>query len=468
MALPSSGAITLSDVNTNIGASSTAAITMNDTAVRLLSNGDTTTNPVTMNGLYGKSWVWATNYSGGSTSTANSVAVDSSGNVYASQLGLVVSKTNPVGIMQWAIQLTGTSGYTAANTTNRNSIVVASSGNVYCAVRVFSNTSPFPYYFGVVKLNSSGSIQWSSFLSSPSSYVTNMSIGIDSSENVYVTNYNVTGDATATNNGMCVAKYNSSGSLQWQKRLQLVYANGGSSPLVVDATNNYVYLSGLVYDSSFNQLGGLLGKYDTSLSPVWQSLLSSSLRSYYGCAVNPTTQTVCGITDDASIVSYNSSGSVQWYRKTSSGAGIFYSIALDSSDNTYFGFKSSSNTGIYLKANSSGTLSSQIQVAATTISVNNIAPVTASGSYMYSAINTSVAVAGVFDGITVFKIPSAMTTSGTYGRVTFSAPSYTFSTPTLSFTSASTTIVSTSFTEISGVLSGSNIASSYTKTISAI
>lgn len=441
---------------------------MNDTAVRLLSNGDTTTNPVTMNGLYGKSWVWTSNYNGGLTNAPNSVTVDSSGNSYTTQLSLDVVKTNPVGIMQWAIQFSATSGYTISSSTGRNTVVVASSGNVYCGVRVFSNTSPFPYYYGVVKLNSSGAVQWSSFLSTPSSYSTNMSMGIDSSENVYVTNYNVTEDATNTNNGMCIAKYNSSGTLQWQKRVQLVYGSTSASPLVVDSTNNYVYVCGLVLDSSLNTLGGLMGKYDTNLSPVWQSLLSSSNRYFYGCAVNPSTQTVCGITDDATIVNFNSSGSVQWYRKTSSGAGISYSLALDSSDNTYFGFKSSSNNAIYLKVNSSGTLSSQVQVTAVNLTLNSPGPMAVYGAYAWSSCATSVTTPNVVDGFTTFKISSDLTTSGTYGRVTFSSSSFSLSTPSLSFTSASITIVSTAFTEISGVITGSNIASSYTKTVTAI
>jgi hypothetical protein len=466
MALPSSGAITLSDVNTNIGASSTANITMNDTAVRLLSTGTTTTNPVTMNGLYGKSWVWATNFSVGSSGAPTSAVTDAAGNNYTLQLGTVVVKTNPVGIIQWATQISGASGYSVSSVSFSNSLAVASSGNVYWAVRVSSTTTPFPQFVGVVKLNSSGVIQWSSLLSTPSSRADNLSIGIDSAENVYISTYNVANAATNTDNGMCVAKYNTSGSLQWQKRLQLVYGVGSSQALVVDAINDYVYLCGLVLDSSLNTLGGLVGKYDTNLSPVWQSLLSSSFRYYYGCAVNPTTQTVCGITDNLTVVQYNSSGSVQWSRTLASGS-IPYTLALDSSNNTYAAFKQS-DAGAYVKLDSSGNLSSQVKVTATNIGSSNagFGPVRVTGSFVYSAART--ATASIVDGMTVFKIPAALTTSGTYGRITFAAGTVTSSTPSLSFTAASITIVSTAFSQITSALSGTNIAGSYTTTVSPI
>jgi hypothetical protein len=470
MALPSSGAITLSDVNTNIGASATATITMNDTAVRLLSNGDTTTNPVTMNGLYGKSWVWTANFSGAGTNP-NSVATDSAGNSYAllSGSGMKVVKANPVGIMQWATSFSAGSSYTI-NTSGRNSIVVSSAGNVYCVFRMFFNTTPFPYYFGVVKLNSSGAVQWSSFLSAPTSYIDLLSIGIDSSENVYVSHYNVTSAGTATDNGMCVAKYNSSGSLQWQRRLQLMYGATGGAPLVVDSTNNYVYISGMLLDSGLSQLGGFMGKYDTNLSASWQSLLSSSLRSYYCCTVNPATQNVYGMLDERTVVAFNSSGAVQWQQTPSSGGSIFYSLAVDASGNTYSGFRRSASTNqkVYVKLNSSGALSAQIAVAANNISIENFSQPSISGSYFYVAGNTTTSTPNVPNGVTMLKIPTSLNPSGTYGNVTFSSSSFTYSAASNSFTTTSVPVVSTSFTEVLNPITGSDVTSSFTKAITYI
>ena len=475
MALPSSGAITLSDVNTNIGASSTAAITMNDTAVRLLSNGDTTTNPVTMNGLYGKSWVWTSNFSqsGFSTYGIYSNTTDSSGNYYYMTAGssplVSVIKVNPVGIMQWATRLDGTSGYTMpAGGTGRSSIVVAASGNIYCAIRMYSNTSPFPYYHGVVKLNSSGTVQWSSLLSSPTDYFSNMSIGVDSSENVYVLNYNRINAASTSDDGACFAKYNSSGTLQWQKQLQLGYASTLGSAMVVDATNNYIYFAGALYDSSLSLRGGLLGKYDTSLSPVWQQLMSSALQQYYGCSVNPTTQSVCALTSDLTAVLHNSSGAQQWQKTISSGT-FYYDVVMDTSDNSYVFFKQTgtNNTGVCVKLNSSGSLSSQIKIVPTGVSNSWPSPPAVQGSYFYAGCDTITSSLPV-NGGTVYKIPNTLTTSGTYGRVTFSAPSYTVSSAGYSFSSVSTTIASTAFSQVTSIVTGVDITSAYTKTVTAI
>lgn len=464
MALPSSGAITLSDVNTNIGASSTANITMNDTAVRLLANGDTTTNPVTMNGLYGKSWVWTSNFSGAGTNP-ESIATDSAGNSYMllTGSGVKVIKTNAVGIMQWATSFSGGSSYTLSTAT-RSSITVSSSGNVYCTFKMYFNTTPFPYYFGVVKLNSSGVVQWSSFLSTPASYVDLMSIGVDSSENVYVAYYNVTGASTATDNGMCIAKYNSSGSLQWQKRLQLMYGVILGTPLVVDSTNNYVYVCGLLVDSSLTTLGGYVGKFDTSLSASWQNLLNGSLRNYYSCAVNPTSQYVYAMADTRTVVAYNASGTPQWQKTISTGS-VSYSVSVDSSDNTYVAFTASNNTKSYVKLNSSGTISAQISLVSTNLAFQNFSPASLSGSYFYVSGNTTTSTPNVPNGVTVLKIPTTLATSGTYGLVTFSAPSYTVSTAGFSFTSTSASVVSTSFTEVLNPITGSDVTSSFTKAV---
>jgi len=165
-------------------------------------------------------------------------------------------------------------------------------------------------------------------------------------------------------------------------------------------------------------------------------------------------------------VQYNSSGSVQWSRTLASGS-IPYTLALDSSNNTYAAFKQS-DAGAYVKLDSSGNLSSQVKVTATNIGSSNagFGPVRVTGSFVYSAART--ATASIVDGMTVFKIPAALTTSGTYGRITFAAGTVTSSTPSLSFTAASITIVSTAFSQITSALSGTNIAGSYTTTVSPI
>lgn len=475
MALPSSGVIGLSDVNTNIGVASNTYITLNDTPVRLLSNGDTTTNPVTMNGLYGKSWVWTSNFSqsGFSTYGIYSNTTDSSGNYYYMTAGssplVSVIKVNPVGIMQWATRLDGASGYAmSGGGTGRSSIVVAASGNIYCAVRLSLSSYPYSTVHGVVKLNASGVVQWSSFLSSPADYYSNMSIGVDSSENVYVLNYNRINASSTSDDGACFAKYNSSGTLQWQKQLQLGYASTLGSAMVVDATNNYIYFAGALYDSSLSLRGGLLGKYDTSLSPVWQQLMSSALQQYYGCSVNPTTQSVCALTSDLTAVLHNSSGAQQWQKTIASGS-TYYDIAMDASDNSYVCFKqiAVNNTGVCVKLNSSGAISAQIKVVPTGVSNSTPSPPTISGSYFYSGCDTITSALPV-NGGTVYKIPNTLSTSGTYGRVTFSAPSYTVSSASYSFSSVSTTIASTSFTQVTSIVTGVDITSAYTKAFSAI
>ena len=69
MALPSSGAISLSQVNSELGKSATAAITMNDSAVRSLAG--VSSGAIAMSNLHGKSSVVAPTISASPTSMTN-------------------------------------------------------------------------------------------------------------------------------------------------------------------------------------------------------------------------------------------------------------------------------------------------------------------------------------------------------------------------------------------------------------
>jgi hypothetical protein len=177
----------------------------------------------------------------------------------------------------------------------------------------------------VIKYNSSGAVQWRrtwmSERGSPDASIPLWSIAIDSSANIYAGGYNWR--LTPNSYVGLIVKYNSSGTLQWQR----ILSDTGSS--------SFTYIYGTATDTSNN------------VYVVTQSRNSSN-------------GTI------AAIVKYNSSGTLQWQRTlsdTSSAASMNTTgncITIDSFNNVYVGgfFKNASGgqEGFIAKYNSSGTL----------------------------------------------------------------------------------------------------------------
>lgn len=84
MALPSSGSLSLTDINSEIGASSTATVALNSPTIRALTSTSTDSTIILPNTFYGKSWVPIWNTPAGSigegyTQQAQSKSVSASG-----------------------------------------------------------------------------------------------------------------------------------------------------------------------------------------------------------------------------------------------------------------------------------------------------------------------------------------------------------------------------------------------------
>jgi uncharacterized delta-60 repeat protein len=166
----------------------------------------------------------------------NGIAVDSSGNVYVvgntttTNGGVQIAKYDTNGTIQWQRQLKSSSndaGY---------SIAVDSSGNVY----ITGNTSSGVDIL-IAKYNTSGAIQWQQVLGGASNDV-GFAIAVDSSGNVYITGY-TSSQSGGSYNYVPIAKYNNSGTIQWQR-----YINGASTSslgqsISVDISGN-VYITG--------------------------------------------------------------------------------------------------------------------------------------------------------------------------------------------------------------------------------
>ena len=212
---------------------------------------------------------WQRRLNNTSNDAANAAAVDSSGNLYITgttnpgaegAYDILVAKYNSSGVLQWQRNLGETS------VENAYAVASDSSGNVYISGNYYKAGVTSNWDIVVFKYNSSGVLQWQRALKG-SDYDNATSIAPDSSGNVYVS-------ASTRSQGsggaeILLAKYNSSGVIQWQKLLGGT-ANDYPGGIAVDSSAN-VYLAGFTY-SNFNSQSGdvLASKWDSSGNLLWQ------------------------------------------------------------------------------------------------------------------------------------------------------------------------------------------------------
>ena len=286
---------------------------------------------------------WNTFLGGTDIDYGYAIAVDGSGNVYvagysnltwgapvrahASQFGgndAFAAKLGRDGSLTWNTFLGGSGADFGRG------IAVDSSGNVY-VVGYSAATwgSPVrPYTSGndafAAKLNSSGALQWNTFLGSSGNSDFGRGIAVDGSGNVYVVGYSPAtwGSPvqayTASPNDAFAAKLDSSGALQWNTFLG-GSGNDNGYAIAVDGSGN-VYVSG--------------HSVATWGSPVR--------------AFTPGT--------DAFAAKLNSSGALTWNTFLGgSGSDFGYAIAVDGSGNVYVGGDSTATWGSPVRAYTSGT-----------------------------------------------------------------------------------------------------------------
>ena len=164
-------------------------------------------------------------------------SVDSSGNIIGvgnmtngSYPGAYLMKMNNAGTIQWQTAYSVTrASYFQGSTTD-------SSGNVYAVGTSAGSTSP--YYSRVVlfKFNSSGTIQWQRRLY-------NASANVGGSIQVVSTNSNGDVFVGCQDNNLqyaYFAKYNSSGTIQWQRQVSVSGSSGSTRFDSISCSNDFV------------------------------------------------------------------------------------------------------------------------------------------------------------------------------------------------------------------------------------
>ena len=193
---------------------------------------------------------WAVELAIVSNHRLNSVAVDSSGDIYAvgsisdgASAALRAFKFTSNGVMQW--QNTRTS----PNLTGTD-VALDSSGNVYALGRI--STSGFNSLI-LTKYDNSGNLLFGRQASSPVAF--SGGLAVDSNSNPYIIGTNRIG----TLNAAYVAKYNTSGTAQWERNFTLgtATANNVSGVDIATDANNNVYM---ISDQGAAGSGALVAK----------------------------------------------------------------------------------------------------------------------------------------------------------------------------------------------------------------
>ena len=170
--------------------------------------------------------------------------------------------------------------------------------------------------FGMLSLTGIGGPYWIATLGGANNDY-GYGIAVDSSGNCYVTGY--TASAGAGNNDVLITKYNTSGTIQWQRTLGGTGADYGYG-IAVDSSGN-CYVAGLTNSAGAGSTDVLITKYNTSGTIQWQRILGGSGTDIsYGIAVDSSGNCyVTGYTDSAGagaqdvlITKYDTSGTIQW------------------------------------------------------------------------------------------------------------------------------------------------------------
>ena len=217
--------------------------------------------------------VWS-NTGNGFSSGQIGLALDSSGNVYATRMG-AVEKFSPSGSLLWS-----------SSNVNASLVAVAPSGTIYVAGENITD------HAFVSALNPSGSVLWTQTPQNAPNVSMPSAIAVDPSGNVVVTGDNTYSITLNEVNGF-VAKYSPQGNVAFNLQLGASNANSG-------------YTNGVAIDSTGSILVGGEGP----------SLFGESISAGYGY-----------------VLKYDPSGTLQWVNRYQNLNGD--NVATDAAGNVY-------------------------------------------------------------------------------------------------------------------------------------
>jgi hypothetical protein len=329
---------------------------------------------------------WTQYISGGATgSTYSAMELDASENVHYAYSTVTTNRGAYAKFNSSGVQDTTVSKvfYTATQTYIKG-ITVDATGNIYiCGFYYDSGTT---YYYGfAAKFNSSMAFQWNSALYTTAGGPKFNGVSVDGSGNVYVTGTQRSG----SNDEFLIAKFNSSGALQWQNSLAATGGREGYAIKVDSTGNSYVVGNG---NGKWQ-----IAKVTSGGSLSWQSTVTATLGINYPYAyavdidssgnllvAGNTNETTTSSTHRTNLIKINQDGSS--YGVTAAATLALSSVAFGSSSGT-------SDTRTFTVT--TGTTFSSVTFTAAsdslTTSVTNIAASTSSGAMLWIKNRTTTA-----------------------------------------------------------------------------
>ena len=257
---------------------------------------------------------WHTFMGSDDTDDGEGIALDGNGNIivtgksyktwgspksgHSDNSDVLIAKLNSSGVLQW-------NTFFGSNVFDRPaSVVTDANGNIYTTgLSGATWGSPLSSFTGeddnllVIKVDSSGNLQWHTFLGSGNSR--GSSIDMDGSNNIYITgkaNENwgspINPHAGGSSNDIVIVKLNSAGSLQWNTFLGSTTRDDGESITTDDVSNLYITgRSSATWGTPLNDYRGtnneiLVAKLDSAGTLKWNTFVGSSAGSDYGRGIN--------------------------------------------------------------------------------------------------------------------------------------------------------------------------------------
>lgn len=340
----------------------------------------------------------------GQTLTSNGIVTGSTGDIYVAgyvfdgsvgQCACVV-KYDSSGNLIWSKYLPNSSVIGSYF----YDIAIDSSDNIYaCGYYVDSGGT---YYGYIVKFNSSGTVQFQRTIrNGGSNYL--YGICIDSSGNIFA--------CGALGANFITAKWDSSGTFQWARQLADTTVNASEANKVTSDSSGNVYVVGYATRSGVQYV--LIAKYDTSGTLQWQRKSTNSTGSLTyarGVAIDSVGNLyVSANTFDSSAVNsyvavykYNTSGTLQSkYVFNYTGSDSYgYGAFIDVNSNLYISTTSNSSRSYTIKFKSTASNISGVAYYYTgipdydteeagTATASSVSPNTSNPSFSYSTGLTS-------------------------------------------------------------------------------
>jgi Beta-propeller repeat len=309
-------------------------------------------------------WLRQLGATSATTSKAQGVAVDGSGNSYVAgyttgglagntQAGTTdyfIAKYDALGTRIWIKQLG-----VASKTSIANGVAVDGSGNSYVAGYttggLAGNTQTGNEDYFIAKYDASGALTWFKQLGLASQQSRANGVTVDASGSSYVAGYTSGGLAGNTQAGTTdyfIAKYDASGTLTWLKQLGFASQPTLASGVAVDGSGNS-------YVAGYTQAGNtayLIAKYDASGARIWLKQLGVYSGGVFadGVAVDGSGNSyVAGSTngalpgntqtgsEDYFIAKYDASGTPTWFKQLGFASQLSRAtgVAVDASGNSY-------------------------------------------------------------------------------------------------------------------------------------